>query len=94
MKKNLLAVLLSFSLVFFPARDSNAILPLLAFADLAYAVIESFAVRSVANEVIATVGTAANDASWVSTFAQWMQSARVIGSLAFHLSNTQGTSVR
>jgi hypothetical protein len=93
MKKNLLAVLLSFSLVFFPARDSNAILPLLAFADLAYAVIESFAVRSVANEVIATVGTAANDASWVSTFAQWMQSARVIGSLAFHLSNTQGTSV-
>lgn len=81
MKRNLLAILL---LVGFVATVKAA-LPLMVAAEIAAAVVESFVVRSVGRQVIATVGTAANDARWAQTFLGWANAARVVGSLSFAL---------
>jgi hypothetical protein len=64
-------------------RTTYAILPALVFAELADTAVESFVIRSVAKEVVTTVGTAANDSSWMSTFLQWINVQRAIGSLSF-----------
>lgn len=82
----LLLPLLVFCSVFFPMRQAQAILPAVILAD---AIVEHLIIRSVAREVVATVSTAANDASWVSTFTNFLNSARSIGSLVISASNNK-----
>lgn len=79
-RKKLVGVVLGLALA---VSVVHAALPLLAFAEVAAAVVESFVVRSVGRQVVVTVGTAANDATWAQTFLSWAQVARVVGSLVF-----------
>lgn len=72
--------------VFFPMRRAEAILPAVILAD---AIVEQLIIRSVARQVISTVSTAANDASWVSTFTSFLNSARSIGSLVISAANNK-----
>lgn len=80
-----------FAALVVPQR-AYAVLPALAFAEVIGTAVESFVIRSVAKQVISTVGTAANDATWASNFSTWLAAARVVGSLVFNVSGYQGAS--
>ena len=59
----------------------KAVLPALIFAEVATDAIASFVVRSVGKQAVMTIGTAANDASFVSGFMSWLGLGTAIGSV-------------
>lgn len=77
MKKQILIALFSVSLIFVSIK-AYAILPALIFAETA---IESFVIRSVATQTVATVATAANDASWAATFLSWLNGGLAVSTI-------------
>ncbi len=70
------------------AMAASAFFPAVLFWDVASSVVESLVVRQVGKVAIMTVGTAANDASWVTGFMSWLNAARVLGSLVVSVGGT------
>lgn len=82
MRKKFIIVFLVVALVFGTAAHAVVF----AFAPYVASVVESFVIRSAARQVVSVVGTAANDASWASTFLSWMNATRSIASIVINAS--------
>lgn len=83
MRKKIFALILVGALVFSVAAHAVVF----AFAPYVGAIVESLVIRSAARQVVSVVGTAANDASWASTFLSWMNASRSIASIVISANN-------
>lgn len=65
-----------------------AVLPVLALAEVADAVVSAIVVRSVGRVVVTSVGTAANDATWGTTFSSWITAGCAVGTVMLAVNNS------
>lgn len=84
MRNKFFATVVVCALLVFTVATASAALPALLLAET---VLESFVIRTVAKQAVSTVTTAANDASWITTFLTWLNLGRNVGSLVLNSSN-------